>query len=282
MRFRIFSAAVIFGVAGFMAAAGAAPQVLLVVTPTDELPLNCENGLCTAEVAAICLQPDRANPSRGKGYSVAASPPVVGAKSSRREDTMTLIGETADGRQVALPTEQYLRVLAERDHFAVKLSVDEAVLRQFGLASLTVQITGNVLLFPDAEPQDDNPQTAADKQIAQTTLRDVAESILDKRGDTLDGAKVVRSAMNALPRDRHTTASDRGKAQANALRARVSPKARAHAEKAFSTCGGVSDGDVGGAGADAYYGYRHCLGIMHDGLIDGVNREYWDALKAGS
>jgi hypothetical protein len=280
MRTGILAAAAIFGIAGFVSAAAAAPQVLLVVTPTDELPLTCENGRCTAEVAAICLQPERANPDRGKRYNAAASSSVPGAKSTRREDTMTLVGEARDGRQVMLPTERYLSVLAERDHFAVTLSVDESVKREFGVVALAVRITGNVLLFPDAEPLDAKPQTESDKQIAQTTLRGVAQQVLEKRGDTLEGASVVRSAINALPRDRGSSEAERRKAQADALRARVSPKAKAHAEEAFSTCGGIADGAGGGAGA--YYGYRHCLGIMHDELIDGVNREYWDALKAGS
>ena len=33
---------------------------------------------------------------------------------------------------------------------------------------------------------------------------------------------------------------------------------------------------------DLRYSYRACLGVMHDGLIDGVNKKYWDALKAGT
>lgn len=206
---------------------------------------------------------------------------MTGAKSTRKDDTMTLIGETAGGRQVVLPAGEYLRVLAEHDHYAVTLSVEESVMRRNGLASLSVRITGNVLLFPDAEPQDDNPQTEADRQIAQTTLRGVAEKVLGQRGDTLDGAKVVRTAINALPRNRQTTEGERRDAQRRALEARVSDTARAHAEKAFDACGSVAD-SAGGAGSNAHYGYRHCLGIMHDGLIDGVNREYWDALKAGS
>ena len=281
MRFGLIAAAAAFGVAGAVSAASAAPQVLLVVAPTDDVPLRCENGLCTAEVAAICLQPDRANPERGKRYNAMSTvSDVPGVKSTRKEDTMTLVGETADGRQIELPTGKYLHINAERDQYAVTLSVDEAVKRDFGLATLTVRVTGNVLLFPDVEPRDANPQTESDKQIAQTSQRGLAQQILGKRTDTLDGAKVVRSAINALPRDRKTTVSERLKAQADALRARVSAKAREKAEGAFTTCGSVGDG--AGAGEVAVYGYRHCLGIMHDELIDGVNREYWDALKAGS
>jgi len=179
-----------------------------------------------------------------------------------------------------LPVDKYLRVLAERDHYAVTLSVDQSVMYRNNLASLAVKITGNVLLFPDAEPQDTRPQTDTDKLVAETTLRGVAERVLSERTDTLDGAKVVRKAINALPRDRQSTATERRQAQATALRMRVSPAAKENAAKAFSACRNVTDSGEGGANTD--YGYRNCLGIMHDELIDGVNREYWDKLKAGS
>ena len=66
MPVRAFAITSILGILGFIAAAAAAPQVLMVVTPSDEIPLTCENGSCSAEVAAICLQPDRSNPQRGK------------------------------------------------------------------------------------------------------------------------------------------------------------------------------------------------------------------------
>ena len=48
-------------------------RYLLVVTPSDEMPLTCENGACSTELAAICLQPDRSNPQRSKSYSVNVS-----------------------------------------------------------------------------------------------------------------------------------------------------------------------------------------------------------------
>ena len=67
MRLGVFTAAAVFSIAGLTGTTQAAPQVLMVVTSTEELPLTCESGQCTAEVAAMCLQPDRANPERGKG-----------------------------------------------------------------------------------------------------------------------------------------------------------------------------------------------------------------------
>ena len=53
------------------------------------------------------------------------------------------------------------------------------------------------------------------------------------------------------------------------------------ASEAFEACRNVSDLAISRR-YDARYSYRDCLGIMHDDLIDGVNKQYWDALKAGS
>ncbi|NKB57761.1 MAG: hypothetical protein GKS00_15660 [Alphaproteobacteria bacterium] len=282
MRIGIFAVSSVLAAVGFLGAAAAAPQVLMVVTPTDELPLTCENGLCSTEVAAICLQPDRGNPARGKNYSVRESDANIrGARSTRVEDTMTLVGTDAAGHEKILPATNTLRIKAERDHFAVTLSVDEAVMRQNGLTSLAVRVTGNVLLFPEADKNDPNPQTASDIEVAKTMQRGTAKRILSKRSDKVVGASVVQVAMNALPRDRATNEDERVSARDAALSKTVSKTALSHAKEAFYACRSVSDHAIIKR-YDSRYSYRACLGIMHDDLIDGVNKEYWNALKAGS
>lgn len=282
MRARTFVAATFLGAFGYVGAAAAAPQVLMVVTPSDEMPLICENGLCSTEVAAICLQPDRSNPQRGKGYSVRQSTAEIrGARSTRVEDTITLVGRDAVGRETVLPAASLLRINAERDHYAVTLSVDEAVMHQKGLTELAVRVTGNVLFFPDAEKNDPKPQTASDIEIAKTTQRNTAERVLAKHSDELTGARMVRHAINALPRDRASSEAERVAARETAMRAPGSANAVAYAKDAFFACRSVTDHTVIKR-YDSRYSYRACLGVMHDDLIDGVNKKYWDALKAGS
>lgn len=282
MRRGLFALSSILGAIGFVGAAAAAPQVLMVVTPSDELPLTCENGLCTTEVAAICLQPDRSNPVRGKKYSVRADrSDIRGPRSTRIEDTMTLVGRDAGGTETVLPAETLLRINAERDHYAVTLSVDESVLQRYGVATLTVKVTGNVLLFPDADKDDPNPQTPSDIEVAKTMQRGTAERVLAQHADELSGARVVRRAINALPRDRATSEAERRAARDAALRRPVTNTALAHAKDAFFACRSVSDQNII-TRYDSRYSYRACLGVMHDDLIDGVNKKYWDALKAGS
>lgn len=282
MRIKAFAIASIFGAVGYVSAASAAPQVLMVVTPSDEMPLACENGVCSTEVAAICLQPDRANPQRGKSYSArSAETNIRGARSTRVEDTMTLVGTDAAGREVVLPAENLLKINAERDHFAVTLSVDESVMTSRGLTTLAVRVTGNIMLFPDADQDDPNPQTASDIEVAQTMQRGTAERVLAQHSDELTGAHMVRSAINALPRDRASNEAEREAARKAAMQRPASPNAIAYVQDAFVACRSVTDHAVI-TRYDSRYSYRACLGVMHDGLVDGVNKKYWDALKAGS
>src|SRR3546814_14059530 len=99
-------ATTLLGMACFVGTAAAAPQVLLVVTPKDEMPLVCEGGSCSTEVTAICLQQDRANPERGPDYSIVSD--------SAGKDRITLHGRPADGRAVHLPCDRYLATTANR------------------------------------------------------------------------------------------------------------------------------------------------------------------------
>jgi hypothetical protein len=282
MPARAFAITSILGILGFIAAAAAAPQVLMVVTPSDEIPLTCENGSCSAEVAAICLQPDRSNPQRGKSYRLRARDANIrGARSTRVEDTMILMGRTAAGQEKILPAAKLLNISAEREHYAVTLSVDEAVIYQHGLTSLAVRVTGNVLLFPDADQGDPNPQTPSDLKIAKTTQRGTAERVLSNHSDEITGARLVRYAMNVLPRDRASSKTERLAAREGAMRQPAPADAVAHVKDAFYACRSVTDHTIIKR-YDSRYSYRACLGVMHDELIDGVNKKYWDALKAGS
>lgn len=57
------------------------------------MPLTCENGICSTEVAAICLQPDRGNRYRAR----TSQTEIHGARSTRIEDTMTMVSTDAAG-----------------------------------------------------------------------------------------------------------------------------------------------------------------------------------------
>src|SRR3546814_7185770 len=103
----------------------------------------------------------------------------------------------------------------------------------------------------------------------------------DLRGDQIDGAKAVRTALNALPRNRATTVEERDAARAEAMQIDISDAAKQHAAGAFDACSSVGDRAIDKT-YDYRYSYRACLGVMHDRMIGTVNKEYWDVLKAGS
>ena len=69
------------------------PQALLVATQ-GEIALRCEAGECAADVTTICLQRDRDTPLPGTPYEAIELAGAHGA--------LTLVGRTADGREVAL------------------------------------------------------------------------------------------------------------------------------------------------------------------------------------
>ena len=277
MRAMRFAATCLFGLANVTPAAAAAPQALLLVATGDDLQLVCERGECAAEVSTICLQQERADPPLGTPYAVIEDP----EDGPRVEPALTLVGHTADGREVTLPAAGNLGITAERGHSAVKLSVPRAVLQTFGLTSLTVRLARHVALAP--EVADGDPvQTEAELALVRGPLRRVAEQVLTSRGEQVAGARVVRNVINALPRGRRASPAERGAAWRQALGIRpagnsdeISDGALGQAGSAYKICLGI--------GRHMGFGdYRDCLGVRHDELINTINGAYWDALKFGS
>ncbi len=278
MRATLFAATCLFGLANVTLGAVAAPQALLLVATGDDPQLVCERGECTAEVSTICLQPERADPLLGTPYAVIEDPD----DEPRVEPALTLVGHTADGREVTLTAAGNLSITAKRGHSAVKLSVPRAVLQTFGLTSLTVRVARHVALAPvmaDGDPM----QTEAELALVRGPLRRVAEQVLSSRGEQLAGARVVRNVINALPRGRRASPAERGAAWRQALGIRpagnphkISDIALGQAGRAYRICLGI------GSAVLAFGDYRDCLKLMHDELFNTINGAYWDALKFGS
>ncbi len=280
MRTMLFAATCLFGLANVTPGV-AAPQALLLVATGDDLRLVCQRGECAAEVSAMCLQLERATPLPGTPYAVLEDTD----DEPRGEPALTLIGHTADGREVTLPAAGNLAITAERGHSAVKLSVKRAVLRTFGLTSLTVRLARHVALasqVADGEPM----QTEAELALARGPFRRVAAQVLARSGERMAGVRIVRDVINALPRGRRASPAERDAAWRHALGIRprsdrvgtpdeISDGAFGQAGRAYRICLGI--------GRHMGFGdYRNCLGVMHDELINTVNGAYWDALKFGS
>ena len=249
--------------------ANAAPQILLVVSPDEEIPMTCEGAHCTVELTAICLQPERANPLRGARYMAMDA------------DTITLVGSTAAGETRRLPITKTMQILAEREHTAVTLSVPRVILDMYQVSELTVRLQGNVVLAPTPVANDAKPQTEADIALAKTTLRKTAESVISQRGDQVAAAGLLRKAINALPRERAPSQAERDAAETLAMTTRALAKSATQAKTAFDTCRGIGD-TFSNRWYHNWFSYRNCLSVEHDSLIEEVNKEYWEVLKAGS
>lgn len=276
MRSMHLAAASFFGVAALAGTAAAAPQVLLLVAAGDDVELLCERGECAAEVSTVCLQPDRDNPVRGARYTVIEDP--------GEGDALSLLGRTADGREVRLPAEANLQITAERGHAAVKLSVPEAALRRFGLTRVAVRVARHLALAPEAVDGDPRPQSEADLRLVRSTLRPMAEHLIETHGGRVMVARLIGDVINALPRGRRAGAAEREAAWQRASRAAAAggpdelpDGALGRARDAFATCGSVTASPNWST-----YRFRSCLGEMHDRLMGTVNADYRKALNFGS
>src|SRR5215813_6891288 len=77
----------------------AASQVLgLVASNGTPTPLACVDGQCSAQFSTFCLQQSRPAPSRGDGYTVAAS------------GSVTLVARDAAGRTMRIPAGDTLAI----------------------------------------------------------------------------------------------------------------------------------------------------------------------------
>ncbi len=247
--------------------ARAAYQVLALVATAEPVPLACAGGECAAEFTAFCLQPTRASPPRGAPYTV------------YRNEGVTLVGTTADGRTRRIPAAGLLAVTAIRGHTAVRISLPQGRLRALGLRQAAVEVAERVSLIPKPIQGDRNPQTEADIAIATGPLRALGARIVDHGGARTVAARLTNDMINSLP-EMWRVESDVYKS----LWDRVAPRWTARAagaeaiglaRKAFESCAEMRSQGLAMT-------MRQCLGAQHDMLIGERNNAYWKALRTGS
>ena len=104
--------------------AGAAPQAMLLVAGGEDLQFRCTGVECLAEATSICLQAERATPRAKTPYELVDEERY----GTGRANGLQLVGITAAGEEKTLPLET-MRIIAEREHMAVRFIVDKAVFR---------------------------------------------------------------------------------------------------------------------------------------------------------
>jgi len=243
--------------------AQAAPQVLGLVATLEPVQLQCDRGVCSAELSTICLQQRRASPAKGQRYLI------------HDPDAMTAAGMTADGVQVALSVDDVIQVESLRGHSAIRVSAPAHLLKRLGLDSIEISVDRNVALVPEPVPGDNRPQTEADIGLAAGPFLDIAADVLAERKERVDAAQLTARMANSLPRlGRADDAARDGVWQA-AIGARADQGAAAEmARQAYDRCHALTR-----AGSTSL---RNCLGTAHDIFMGRVNTEYWDRSGAGS
>ncbi len=248
-----------------LAAANAAPQILGVVASAQPTTLYCADGECTAQLTSICLTERRASPSTGTPY-LAYNPQVI-----------KITGYRPDGAKISLDVADALRFSSARGHLAVWVSLPEAVLQQYALASVSITIEDGLSLVPEPRPGDPNPLTQADIALATGPLRTAATQIVDQAGAPVLAAQLTTLLINALPARGRATEAERAAVWDRTIASLgtiensqgLALVSQAHAQCQTTTRVG-------------YTSLRQCLGSVHDGFMGRLNKKYWDAVKTGS
>ncbi|NKB60414.1 MAG: hypothetical protein GKS00_29260 [Alphaproteobacteria bacterium] len=243
-------------------AAQAAPQILGLLADSA-VPFHCEDGMCTAEVSAICLQQERDLPAWGTAYR------------ATEPERLSLTGTRADGSAASMPIGEIADFESARGSWAVTIRVPEAAVRALGLTDAALTIEGRVALAPVPEPGDPLPQTAGEIAAAVTAFRKPHQSIVGDTAPGMAAAHVMNEMINTLP---HVT---------------LHPDKRG-GDLWRKTFGSDAHDQPGMQQAATFYDIcaqklilvdpvtlRHCLRLGHDDFVTKVNVRYWDASKPG-
>ncbi len=243
--------------------AQAAPQVLGLVATLEPVQLQCDRGVCSAELSTICLQQRRASPAKGQRYLI------------HDPGAITAAGKTVDGAQIVLSLEDGFTVQSVRGHSAIRVSAPAHLLKKLGLDGIEISVDRNVALVPEPVPGDRRPQTEADIQLAAGPLLDIAGDVLAERHDRVKAAQLTARMANSLPRLGRAEEAARDGVWQTAVGAHADqgPSAKM-ARQAYDRCHALTR-----AGSTSL---RNCLGTAHDIFMGRVNTEYWDRSGAGS
>jgi len=248
---------------GHARTASASPQVLAALPVGEPYQLICHDGICDAEFSAICLQPKRPAPASHTSYQVLA------------EDLkhLKLTGLTTDGKTVALPATA-LGIASLRSQTSVRFYVNEDVLEQRQLQSVSVGLERMVALLP--MPLDDGtaPQTPDEIADASAGIERIGKPWAEVNADNLSIARVTVRISNELPQSDDVTKeqSDQFIERAIGSESGMSAAASESARQLVGNCQKRS----------RFMPIRGCLEDYHDQIMLGLNGKYWSALKPGS
>jgi len=244
--------------------AAATPQMLVLLESGGYLPLQCNETRCVAELAAMCLQPERRMPETGRLYR-----PM-----ERAAIAVTGLNQAAEVVQRPLP--DAVRITALRGHLAVRLEISSTWLRQNFASVRGVAVTGGAILKPMAMAGDTKPMTTL--EILQTKDRalSVAEGVFAANPGAVLTARVSNYLINALPAGTAVHAGTLENAWQNALAAIPANVGD------LSTTRFIVDYCQYSAGIGLAASLQSCLQGRQDRALEDLHKGYVNALATGS
>jgi len=238
----------------------AAPQILGLVVSVEPTKLQCENGVCSAEFSAFCMQEHRKSPKAGTAY----------LPSKNTQLTLSVAG-----KQIPLLSQATYSSI--RNYTAVQISLPEQIVRSFGAGPASLSVGKMASLIPVAKTDDPNPISQQEAIVFTGPLRSYADRASAEKNPNIEAARLVSRMVNALPKNGDASEVKRlglWQKEIGQRSWRVSDKAYKHASKAFRIC----KGDFNKYGLD---GMRSCLEIYHDSAMTDVTKKVWKELKPG-
>jgi hypothetical protein len=197
MRLLSLMTAAIFGNVPWTEAR-AEPQVLALLATSEATPLTCAGGECFAEFTAFCTEPKRNSPYHLTDYQL-----IEGA------DDVQVVAKSADGAPVTALVSRHLRFTSARGFAAVRVSIDESVVRRLGAAHVSLSVGRSVALAPVPSPKHHRPHDAGEIALAAGPRRARGEMIVDRGGVPREVAALTNRLINALPENVKVTEARR-------------------------------------------------------------------------
>lgn len=265
MKTALAFAAALAALGLFATGSMAAPQMLSVVANGAPIPMHCADGVCRAELSALCLEQERTMPEDGTPYD-ALDP-----------DKLTLVITAADGSVRSLPAGG-LHIVSRRSQIAVEVSLPESVARSLGAVELAVNAAPDLALMPLPVAGDPSPLRPAEVARARDMLGSAA-ALLARDGGRTRMARLLNRLINALPGDSGADPAQAERAWRDVTgsppHATASDPVLAEAAQIYESCR-LGLADIWPPGL------RRCLEVSHDAVMGGLNAELWKIIGTGS
>jgi hypothetical protein len=247
--------------------AQAAPQILALAQTHGTVPMHCADGICYAELSAICLQEKRDVPRSGAGYR-----PL-------KRGMVTLVMHMKDGRKIEKPAVDLATIMAWRGHAAVRLVVAKKRVASYGAVKVSVRVNALATLEPIPVPGDVKPQTKADIERAQGQQRTLAYGFLDRATPNGIASRIINRMLNRLPAGNGADPKFRKKlwqSEIDRSQARTKSEAVRRGVELARKWARICKGYAHRPGQ-----FKTCLVTAHDTMMGKTNQKYWKIDGAG-